>query len=122
MLPRPELLAIGVTYRRIPLLAIGNDIFIDTSLIFSELERRFTPAMGHPSLLDVHSGLQQATAAFWSDRVLFPLTAQLMPWSSINESFLQDRQRFLGTNADLRKSDARLPGVLSDLAASLVSI
>lgn len=34
VLPRPDLEALGITYRRIPLLAIGRDVYCDSSLIF----------------------------------------------------------------------------------------
>ena len=40
-LPRPEVMdMLGIKYRRIPILAIGNDVYCDTSLIASALERR----------------------------------------------------------------------------------
>lgn len=48
---RPPLLQLGITYRRIPVAIIGDEVFFDTNLIFVELERRFTPKNGHPSLL-----------------------------------------------------------------------
>ena len=34
VLPRPDLEALGITYRRIPLLAVGRDVYCDTALIF----------------------------------------------------------------------------------------
>lgn len=30
MLPRPALAALGITYRRVPVLSIGKDVFCDT--------------------------------------------------------------------------------------------
>ncbi|KAK3669383.1 hypothetical protein LTR78_010728 [Recurvomyces mirabilis] len=33
ILPRPDLAALGITYRRIPLLAVGKDVYADTSII-----------------------------------------------------------------------------------------
>jgi glutathione S-transferase len=33
VLPRPDLEALGITYRRIPLLAVGKDIYADSSRI-----------------------------------------------------------------------------------------
>lgn len=38
--PRPELKALGVDYRRIPVVAIGKDIYCDTLMISLALERR----------------------------------------------------------------------------------
>ena len=49
--PRPELLQLGISYRRVPVVFIGGEVFFDTNLIFQELERRFKPEDGFPSLL-----------------------------------------------------------------------
>lgn len=32
-------------------MSIGNDVYFDTCLMIAELEHRFTPENGHPSLL-----------------------------------------------------------------------
>jgi hypothetical protein len=37
-MPRPDLALLGVHYRRIPILAIGRDIYLDTRLILRKLE------------------------------------------------------------------------------------
>lgn len=49
--PRPALLQMGITYRRIPVMTIGNDVIFDTALMISELERLFKPEDGFPSIL-----------------------------------------------------------------------
>lgn len=41
MLPRPDLKALGITYRRIPLMSIGKDVLVDTRIILSKLEELF---------------------------------------------------------------------------------
>lgn len=46
-MPRDDLKALGVKYRRIPVMSIGRDIYCDTRLILQKLERRFpTGALG----------------------------------------------------------------------------
>lgn len=47
MLPRPEINDLGIGYRRIPVLAIDNDVYCDTSLIVSVLEKRFPASSGY---------------------------------------------------------------------------
>ena len=50
-LPRPEITdLLGIKYRRIPILAIGNDVYCDTRLIAPVLEREFSPQEGYGSL------------------------------------------------------------------------
>jgi len=118
MPPRPALQRLGVTYRRIPVMAIGNDLFFDTSLMVSELEKRFTPENGHPALLDVHRGIQEIASAFWSDRILFPITGSLLPQKKLSEAFIKDRTQY-NPNARMDKLDALRPAGLSALQSHL---
>ena len=56
-LPRPDLAdRLGVTYRRIPVLAIGKDVYCDSSLIASVLERRFPASEGFGTLFPKRNG------------------------------------------------------------------
>ncbi|KAK2868017.1 hypothetical protein FQN49_003245 [Arthroderma sp. PD_2] len=41
IMPRPDLAALGVQYRRIPVLSIGKDVYCDTRLILQKLEEQF---------------------------------------------------------------------------------
>ncbi|OJD29548.1 glutathione s-transferase [Diplodia corticola] len=41
VLPRPDLQVLGITYRRIPVLAMGKDVFCDTSAMVDVVQRRF---------------------------------------------------------------------------------
>ena len=40
-LPREDIDALGVKYRRIPIMSIGRDIYCDTRLILQKLEEKF---------------------------------------------------------------------------------
>lgn len=98
-LPRPELSdLLGINYRRIPLLAIGNDIYCDTSLIVSVLERRFPNSKGYPTLFParkgggtVDTGLIKAFSMYYADRAVFPPASQCLPYDKFPDSFLKDR-------------------------------
>jgi len=118
-LPRPEITErLGVIYRRIPILAIGNDIYCDTrfvtlrrffffsgthpfvepSLIVSVLERRFPPVEGYGTLFPkrkngetTDTGLIKAFSTFYADSTLFLPTTNLLAWDKMPETFLKDR-------------------------------
>lgn len=49
VLPRPILTELGITHRRIPLLAIGKDIFCDSSCAISALEKLSNKLLAGPS-------------------------------------------------------------------------
>ena len=99
MPPRPELSELlGIDYRRIPVLAIGNDVYCDTSIIGTVLERRFPAAEGYGTLFPprkgggkTDTGLVKALALAWTDKMLFPLSAQSLPWEKFDAKFLADR-------------------------------
>ena len=99
MLPRPELSdLLGVTYRRIPVLAIGNDVYSDTSLIASVLETRFPVSEGYGTLFPprkgggkTDTGLVKAFSVYYAAKVVFPLGALSLPYATLGEKFLADR-------------------------------
>ncbi|KAJ3723003.1 hypothetical protein C8R42DRAFT_665020 [Lentinula raphanica] len=103
VLPRPEITELlGLTYRLIPVLAIGNDIYCDTSLIVAALERRFPASKGYGTIFppkkhggSADTGLLKALTRHYSDAILFNLATTLLPWNRFPESFMKDRQTFV---------------------------
>ena len=89
-------------YRRIPVLAIGNDIYCDTSLIALTLEKHFKPEDGFDTIFpsgkngEPGIGLQKAFSTFYGDRSLFPLATGTLPWNTLPKSFLEDRNEVCG--------------------------
>ena len=98
-MPRPDLAErLGVTYRRIPVLAIGKDVYCDSSLIAAALERRFPPAAGYPTLFPARrgggkadTGMIKALCMTYADRALFPLAAENLPYRKFTPEFVNDR-------------------------------
>ncbi|KAF8826699.1 hypothetical protein HHX47_DHR5000162 [Lentinula edodes] len=100
VLPRPEITELlGLTYRRIPILTIGNDIYCDTSLIAAAIERRFPTSQGFGTIFppkkhggSPDTGLLKAFTQHYADTVLFNLGPILLPWDRFPNFFLKDRQ------------------------------
>ncbi len=42
-MPRPDVALLGVKYRRIPIVSIGRDVYLDTRLCLEKLEQKFGP-------------------------------------------------------------------------------
>lgn len=85
VLPRPQLESMGITYRRIPVLAVGKDIYCDTSLIVHKILELQGPQGGlhqHPAS---HAFEQWANWAFSTALTLAP--AQLL-----TPEFVKDRE------------------------------
>lgn len=74
VMPKPLLMPLTGGYRRTPVLQIGADIYCDTLLILSEIERRFSDP---PLIFSGHEGMQAMVSA-WTNRLWFPVTARLV--------------------------------------------
>ena len=86
MLPRPLLTEnFNLTYRKIPVLAIGREIYCDTSLIVEALEHFFPEAEGYQTLYPAaadgrnYRPMIRGFASYWTDRPLFRVTTGLIP-------------------------------------------
>ncbi|KAJ7626606.1 hypothetical protein DFH06DRAFT_1141904 [Mycena polygramma] len=129
MLPRDEITALlGVTYRRIPILAIGNDIYCDTRLCicFTPQSHCLRPRATIPArpglcgnasifpnkkhgggadrdtgLIKVGDSFAQAFSKHWAENVLFPLAPVLLPWANFPPAFIKDRGEFRGGAMDV---------------------
>lgn len=98
-MPRPDLASIDVKYRRIPIMAIGKDVYIDSRLIISKLESLYPNSPLAPTTAE-QAGLRQLFEHY-SDSGLFNSAVKLMPYWSPNslvqnKTFLDDRQKLMG--------------------------
>lgn len=100
--PRPELSShCDVHYRRIPVLAIGRDIYCDTSLIADTLERRIPPSpCSTASIYPPRAGggradtsLVKIFAREHAGATLFLLAINLIDFGKVPEAFRQDREK-----------------------------
>jgi glutathione S-transferase len=122
MMPRPILIKLfNLAYRKIPVLAIGTDIYCDTSIILEALEHQFPASAGHPSLYPrdatrrSNQALIRGFASFWTDRPLFRVTTGLIPGAVWRTSFGQDRAKLIGHKLDPDKLEKKVPQNLSNL-------
>lgn len=111
--PRDALAALGITYRRIPVLFVGGECYVDTHLAVLALERIFPQ---HPLF---SPGLGQGTTMggifFWADRAIFKISSGLLPKDVWDEAFVKDRSAFVGGKIDPEKMEQARPLLLSGL-------
>lgn len=89
---------LGIGYRRIPVLAIGNDVYCDTSLIAPTLEKYFPQSQGFSTIFPLRkdggkadSGMIKAFATFYCDRTLFAPAMNSLPYEKFSSDFIADR-------------------------------
>lgn len=113
MMPRPLLLsAFALTYRKIPVLAIGCDLYIDTSLIVEVLTT--DPRLTNRYRAEVYPDqatrtLSRLLSSHYTDRPLFRLTTGLIPSVVWRTHFGTDRANLIGHKLDADKLDAKVP-------------
>ena len=121
MMPRPILVDnFNLTYRKIPVLAIGKEIIVDTSLIMEWLH-------SHPYLRafrdvgrEVHHdakgrALARLLSSYVTDRPLFRLTTGLIPSVVWRTHFGKDRAGLIGHALDADKLEKKVPQNLAGL-------
>jgi len=108
IMPKPDLVPLTGGYRRTPVMQIGADIFCDTTIMLSELEKRFQiPALNLPG----HEGLSRMIAG-WTDGkwfqtsvgVIFGAVGDQMP-----QAFIDDRTKMSGRPFDIDAMKAAAP-------------
>ncbi|KAI1499822.1 hypothetical protein F5X99DRAFT_410610 [Biscogniauxia marginata] len=120
ILPRPDVAVLGIAYRRIPLMSIGRDVYLDTRLILAKLEQLYPPGASHPGLLSANDpDRDRALAHLLSQRAaaLFTRAAQLLPAAQVsNPAFVRDRAALMGIDADKPEGLAAAPLAPANLA------
>ncbi|KAL1899882.1 hypothetical protein Sste5346_002748 [Sporothrix stenoceras] len=110
-MPRDDLSRLGIRHRRIPILAIGNDVYLDTRLILHKLEliKSKSPSVRPPLGLSYGIGgkpasaeelaLERLLSVFSVDSGLFIEAARLIPAGTAamkDPVFGKDRMDFFG--------------------------
>jgi len=121
IMPKPDLTCLTGGYRRTPVMQIGADIFCDTAIMLSELERRFQiPSLNLPG----HEGVAKMIGA-WTDGkwfqtsvgVIFGAIGDQMP-----QAFLDDRTKMSGRPFNTAEMKAAAPVLRDQWRAQLLWI
>ncbi|SJX62820.1 uncharacterized protein SRS1_13649 [Sporisorium reilianum f. sp. reilianum] len=115
VMPRPQLSGLlGITYRRIPVVFVDGQGYIDTTAAAHALERAFGSRA--KSLFRHYPALQLQLALSWSESVLFRLGAGHLYNAPLNKQFMP------GASFEADAMKAKVPFVRSQLVANLETI
>lgn len=119
MMPKPDLIPLTGGYRRLPALQIGSDVYIDSELIATELERRFPK----PTLYPAGSAPWGTVIVAWADYYLFWKIVRLsmgVAADNIPAAFARDRALMNKAEMlDPQAARAELPQTRSQLLIAL---
>jgi len=121
IMPRPDLAAIGVEYRRIPVMAIGRDIYLDTRLIIEKLETLFPSSTEHPSIsatTNDQKALERLLSLWTIDAGIFVRASQLIPTSAPllkDAKFTKDREQLSGRSWSAESIEKNRPEAVAEI-------
>lgn len=114
-MPRPDLSALNVKYRRIPVLAIGRDIYCDSRIILSKLEQFFpNGALGASTAEE--KAIEKFLESWAIEAGIFSRASQLIPTSMplLNDpKFTKDREDYSGRSWSKEQIAANRPEALA---------
>lgn len=118
--PRSDLQQLGINYRRIPILAIGKDIYCDTSLMLEKLEVIFpNRGLGHHG---ADGKAQESLLEQWSQSALMKTAGALLP-STLpllhDPTFVADRKKLWGVDFSPEFMEKARPNAINDLGLHL---
>lgn len=120
IMPRPDVAKLGIKYRRIPLMSIGRDVYLDTRLILQKLESLPTsaPRLGAAENTEQRA-IERLLEVFNVDGGVFAWAASLLPRELPifkDPNFLKDRADFMsGRNILGKPSPTAKPEALNDI-------
>ena len=100
-MPRPDLAALGVRYRRVPVLAYGRDIYCDTLLILQKFEKWYPRGKKYKSIsaTDPTGKAMEHLLEKWTDVAVFASAAAAIPSEMDlckDPKFQKDREELWG--------------------------
>lgn len=120
VMPRPDLAAIGVNYRRIPVMAIGKDVYLDTRLMLAKLEELYPD--NKLGATDPDQKAVQKLLEIWKvEAGIFNRASQLIPSSMplLNDSkFTKDREQLSGRSWSKEKIEENRPEALAHIRSA----
>jgi glutathione S-transferase len=121
--PRPDIAALGVNYRRIPLLSLGRDIYCDSLLILEKLEQQY-PASGKYKSISTTDPKDRALEKLlekWTDVVVFRSAAAVISTDldlMKDPKFQKDREELWGRSWTKEAQDALRPAALAEMRSN----
>ena len=122
-LPRPDLEALGVNYRRIPVLAIGRDVYCDTLLILEKLKKLYPPSSGCQQI-GARSAMEKSLEKLfekWTDVVVFKHAGACIPTEMDlmkDPGFQKDREELWRRPWTKEAQEELRPAALANLRAN----
>ena len=119
VLPRPDVARLGIAYRRIPIMSIGRDVYLDTRLQLRKLEELPMSAPKLGASKGDEQAVERLLASLAIDSGVFSTAAALLPTDLPllqDPAFQKDRSDFTGVKFNAEGLRRARPELLREFA------
>ena len=119
-MPRPDVARLGIAYRRIPIMSIGRDVYLDTRLQLRKLEELPVSAPKLGASKGDEQAVERLLASLVVDGGVFSTAAALLPTDLPllqDAAFQKDRTDFTGVEFNTERLQKARPELLTEFAS-----
>ncbi|KAK1511857.1 glutathione S-transferase [Colletotrichum tamarilloi] len=119
VLPRPDVSKLGLNYRRIPILAIGRDVYLDTRLMLRKLEQLYPSRPRLGATTPEHAAVERLLEALIIDSVfsnaINVLPTNLPMLKDPKRTWFKDREDFVGGKLSAETIERGRPNAVNEI-------
>ncbi|EFQ29168.1 glutathione S-transferase [Colletotrichum graminicola] len=124
VLPRPDVEKLGIVHRRIPILAIGRDIYYDTRLMLRKLEQLYPSRPRLGAAVPEEVAVERLLEALVIDGGVFSNAVNVLPTDlpflrDPKSNFLKDRAEYLGRKHSAETIQRARPTAVNEIRRTM---
>ncbi|KAK5987097.1 hypothetical protein PT974_11215 [Cladobotryum mycophilum] len=121
MLPRPDVSRLGMSHRRIPIMSIGRDVYLDSRLQLEKLEEMFPEKPRLGATTAEHKAVERLLSHFIIDAGIFANGVTLLPTNLPmlkDPRYFKDRGDYIGGNLSKESMARARPEATMEFSAA----
>ncbi|KAF6816222.1 glutathione s-transferase [Colletotrichum sojae] len=122
VMPRPDVAKLGVVHRRIPILAVGRDVYVDTRLMLRKLESLYPSRPRLGASAPDQAAIERLLEAFTIDGGVFFVATNLLPTSLPmfqDSAWFKDRSGFAGVSLSAEVMERNRPQAINEVRRNM---
>ncbi|KAK2019318.1 glutathione S-transferase [Colletotrichum eremochloae] len=124
VLPRPDVNKLGIVHRRIPILAIGRDIYYDTRLMLRKLEQLYPSRPRLGAAVPEQVAIERLLEAFIIDGGVFSNSINVLPTDlpmlrDPKHNWFKDREDYVGRKHSVETIQRGRPTAVNEIRRTM---
>ncbi|KAK6217498.1 glutathione S-transferase [Colletotrichum tabaci] len=124
VLPRPDVEKLGIVHRRIPILTIGRDIYLDTRLMLRKLEQLYPSRARLGAEGPEHAAVERLLEGHIIDGGVFSNAINVLPTNlpmlqDPNRTWFKDREGYVGGKLSVETMQRGRPTAINEIRRTM---